>query len=487
MSKKWVEFDFENIEKKKLNPEKANNLHKTSKAPTTRKNTKKTIKSNTNGINNIVGTDINFFKELEPQSVDDLAVHKKKILEVEQWLQSYIKSIKNEPAILLLTGPAGCGKTITLKVLCKSVCAELNEWTNPVDLNFESYRKQNDQFREFLFESKYKSLFVKMTKRISLVKDVPNIFVRDPKEFHPILEQYFVSSNGPIIFICTDVASSNINIKDKLFPEEIRQRFSIENISFNPTSTTLLKSALKRAEMLVKSHSDIFKCPEQHIVDSIIASSSGDIRCVLNQYYFACLPGTSNLPIDINIYESQSSKRKRGNKKTFSHVKQMAKDEVLGLFHSIGRVLNPKWQENATKSRINCDINVLVDEFLTYPNAALGFLQENYPKHFGKAQDVCEAADILSFSQKIVEKWYQNYTDNVSEGLWIAVLGLMVSNTNKITAWNPIRGPKKVGKGFRNHEESIISNTLKMDSSYIKLLSEGNKTSKYSCLNNKFG
>ena len=36
------------------------------------------------------------------------------------------------PPILLLTGPAGVGKTATVKVLAKELRCELHEWSNPL-------------------------------------------------------------------------------------------------------------------------------------------------------------------------------------------------------------------------------------------------------------------------------------------------------------------------------------------------------------------
>lgn len=141
----------------------------------------------------------------EPQTIDDLAIHPKKIADIQDWLKHYEKIKYKYPAqILLITGPTGCGKTITIKVLSKLMNYELIEWINPIDIesfecnsftcNTKSYgycshkESQIVIFRRFLFQSsRYKSLLDDNDHRIILIEDFPNIFIRDPNEFHNIL------------------------------------------------------------------------------------------------------------------------------------------------------------------------------------------------------------------------------------------------------------------------------------------------------------
>lgn len=39
-------------------------------------------------------------------------------------------------SILLLTGPPGCGKTATIQILAKDLDIQVQEWTNPISLDF---------------------------------------------------------------------------------------------------------------------------------------------------------------------------------------------------------------------------------------------------------------------------------------------------------------------------------------------------------------
>lgn len=41
----------------------------------------------------------------------------------------------------------------------------------------------------------------------------------------------------------------------------------------------------------MEEYSDTYTVPNQQVVDDIISSSMGDIRCAVNQFYFASLKG----------------------------------------------------------------------------------------------------------------------------------------------------------------------------------------------------
>jgi len=68
-----------------------------------------------------------------PQNKDELAVHKKKISEVESWLLSKLNSPSGKvgAGIALLTGPPGVGKTATVQALARELQLDLHEWSNP--------------------------------------------------------------------------------------------------------------------------------------------------------------------------------------------------------------------------------------------------------------------------------------------------------------------------------------------------------------------
>lgn len=170
-----------------------NNVHATTK-----------IQNTTAPNVNIVSTDFkssNWIENFAPCSKSDLAIHAKKLSEVEDWFKAIKeKTIKNNAPILLLTGPSGSGKSAVIKILAKDFGYTISEWVTPVDIEHTRYDKsdwdkitysesQNDKFAQFLFQSsRYRSVFDTSSKRLVLVEDFPNVFIKDPGSFEGILE-----------------------------------------------------------------------------------------------------------------------------------------------------------------------------------------------------------------------------------------------------------------------------------------------------------
>ncbi|XP_068506174.1 cell cycle checkpoint protein RAD17 isoform X11 [Syngnathus scovelli] len=146
-----------------------------------------------------------------PYSKVDLAVHKKKVEEVENWLKLHTEP--SQGGLLLLRGPSGCGKTATINVLSRELGFRIQEWINPPNLVWCSQQvldrttvlsstSQSAQFQEFLLRSnKYNCL--KMVgdtsstgRSLILVEEFPNQFYRNPSGLHDILRKVQYSA-GP--------------------------------------------------------------------------------------------------------------------------------------------------------------------------------------------------------------------------------------------------------------------------------------------------
>nr|CAI5858988.1 unnamed protein product [Callosobruchus analis] len=318
----------------------------------------------------------------------------------------------------------------------------VSEWVNPIDQDYEvKGQNQIAQFMEFLGDSKWNSLFDSDEKKITLVKDFPNAVIHRPEQFFDVLEECSYKTDCPIVFICTDSNSNNIDSVRLLFPDEIMAKYSIAHISFNACASSLMKNAIKRAMELIKERADCFKQPAAS--EAIVASSMGDIRNTMNQFYLASLKEAGEFPTIQSLKQSKGSKRKKPDKG--SKLKGMSKDESLGLFHGLGRVLCPKREKVGTSWRLSHDVGKLVDEFAIQPSMFVSFLFENYLKYFGDLKDACHASEILSICAGLLNRWSGDQ-ETLIPALWTAVLGLMVFNEHKVSRWNQIRGPVKFNK-----------------------------------------
>ncbi|KAF9277413.1 Cell cycle checkpoint protein rad17 [Mortierella alpina] len=75
-----------------------------------------------------------------PADIDEVAVHKGKIGNVREWLETYTSANSMQQgnsggAILVLTGPAGSGKTTVLRKLAQEMDLQIIEWINSVNEN----------------------------------------------------------------------------------------------------------------------------------------------------------------------------------------------------------------------------------------------------------------------------------------------------------------------------------------------------------------
>ncbi|PCH37104.1 Rad17-domain-containing protein [Wolfiporia cocos MD-104 SS10] len=105
----------------------------------------------------------------EPIAEEDLAVHKRKVQDVRQWMIDAFDGgptgkLRKYRRILVLTGPAGTAKTTTLRVLARELDIEILEWNNSLDDRFRNdhdysegtgggeleYESVADRFQAFL-------------------------------------------------------------------------------------------------------------------------------------------------------------------------------------------------------------------------------------------------------------------------------------------------------------------------------------------------
>lgn len=366
-----------------------------------------------------------------PQSVSQLAAHNGKIKEVKHWFESLNNNSMTKSKLLLVTGPTGCAKATAVKLIAKQCGFVCLEWVTPMTTepiydqctDGYCYEKVQDKFQDFIWSAtRYRSLKCGVSNgQFLLIKDIPNIFLDKPEEFHDIMMRFNTPSQFPIVFVI-----NNEKIIRDLFSTEISEKLKVHQIKFNPITR---KSVLAVLGQIVKSEQQknkLLRIPSATEMNAIYDETNGDLRASIINLSFICM----------NVQNKISKK-----------CSTASKDENLDLFHSIGRVIYPKREiiKSPLQFKFTHNPDKLVDNFAMQPSTVLGFLQENYLSRFSSLTDICKGADAISTADVMLNS---NFMFGVSiydislSSLSVAVRGLMLANEKPIKAFRPIIKPK---------------------------------------------
>lgn len=413
----------------------------------------------------------------QPETQHELAVHKKKIEEVETWLKANVLEVKPKQggSILLITGPPGCGKTTTIKVLSKEHGIQVQEWVNPILpdfqkddykelLNLESnfcivpYQSQIAVFNDFLLRAtKYNKLQMlgddlTTDKKIILVEDLPNQFYRDSQTLHEIVRKYVQIGRCPLVFIISDSVSGDNNQR-LLFPKKIQEECSISNISFNPVAPTIMMKFLNRIVTMEASKSGgKIVVPGKSSLELLCQGCSGDIRSAINSLQFSSSKGENNLwskkkrmLLKSDAVISKSKQRKKHSALENQEIQAIGgKDVSLFLFRALGKILYCKRAPltEVDSPRLPAHLSEHErDTLLVQPEEIVEmshmpgdlfnlYLHQNYVDFFVEVDDLVGASEFLSFADLLSGDW--NTRSLLREySTSIATRGVMHSNKSR--------------------------------------------------------
>lgn len=336
----------------------------------------------------------------EPTSETDLAVHKRKVQDVRQWLldafnDSVGSKLKKYRRILVLTGPAGTGKTATIRVLAKELGVEIVEWRNSVsdgftdnshtldwdsDEPFDNSRplpeSHIDKFLSFLARaSYYHNIFTSHTKnanaselasqsphtrQLILLEDLPNMLHQRTQEaVQEALSLYITrpaDETAPIIIVISDAGlrgetnndflDSGIPFRSKevvdvrmVIPADLLGGPFVSQINFNPIAETYLRKALEN--VLNRANAPSLG---QDALELVVATANGDIRSAINALEFACTT---------NSGAKSSTRRKKGGISRTLLESVTRREQSMALFHLIGRILYNKRKGDPLSSSLS--------------------------------------------------------------------------------------------------------------------------------------
>ncbi|KAI6194330.1 hypothetical protein M3Y96_01113600 [Aphelenchoides besseyi] len=284
-------------------------------------------------------------KQISPETSllldqEKLVVNKKKVNEVREWLESKITGEHTGKTCLLISGPSGSGKTSTLRTLCDDLDFDVTEWETFADIEEkESFISDNvitetDLFTDFINDKGSKCIMAGgRTRRLKLIKEIPNYLVRDPQRLQTVLRDTIPHSNFITIFLLTTIENNYELCIHRYLPETFLKELNIHHIKFNPISTTAMRTYVK--DLVGKSNGKI----SDQIVET---SNDNDLRTAM---------------VMSNLYNKHDGKVE-------SSFFQKS-ESFVQLHHYIGKVLyakrldkTPEW----TKSQSSMGIEVNPDD-----------------------------------------------------------------------------------------------------------------------------
>jgi len=415
-----------------------------------------------------------------PSNPDDLAVHVKKVEEVTSWIKGH------RCGILLLSGPAGAGKTATVRAVAQKFDMDVQEWVNPVEqvdydnkgLVEDAYFTPNDtvtftnktkQFKDWLRTSKYTGLTLDDNqchgRKLILIEDLPNYVFSKTPEFHDLLEQYNrAKQNVPLVFVISESAKAKSSVRT-LFPPELVERLKIAVINFNPVATTnMVKALTKIATSESQNGVRNFTVPDKQTLTNLVESTGGDIRAAINALQFSCLNKTSDLGKAFEGYSSvasskteSKSKMKKTKKKTETDLASIGgKDPSLQMFHALGKVLYAKREDGAledsqlpphlqkhARKPLKANPDEIIEKTTLSPDAFTCFLHQNYLPFYSSINDVVRCSEYYSQADLFLKEWGVAGKMDVAEyGGIVAARSTMFCNT----AQAQMSGMRKLNK-----------------------------------------
>ncbi|KAJ5587955.1 uncharacterized protein N7459_003720 [Penicillium hispanicum] len=311
-----------------------------------------------------------------PSSLDELAVHKKKVSDVQGWLEDAFSGRRKEK-LLVLRGPAGSGKTTTVTLLSKTLGYDVIEWRNPavseftaqeyisVSAHFEDFLGRGDRFGRLdlddAIESKDPSGRPSHNRRILLVEEFPTVLNRNSfslAAFRASLQRYLAAADPahggwihpPMVMIVSETLlssassiSENLTVHRLLGPA-LYNHPSTSIIDFNSIAPTFMHKALRSVLEKEARCSQRVRIPGPAVLNTM--AEIGDIRSAVSSLEFLCLKDDQAGQWGDTLTKGKG-KKSRGK----SALTQMEEESLkmicqreasLGMFHAVGKIVYNK-------------------------------------------------------------------------------------------------------------------------------------------------
>lgn len=372
---------------------------------------------------------------------------------LRKWLTAALDMSTPSPRVLILTGPPGAGKSTAVKILASEASVEVAEWQAPLPVG--DLRSTTvfllESLESFAVGMRYPSLTsARPERRLLLIDDLPLALTGRNVHGADRLVDFFKRTSAsdalPTVVILSDNGRERLRVARALGLDAA----SSPNMAMLkvPAATegrmvNVLEGVARRANRAILPDS----------LNALVAASAGDIRAALNSLHLYAIYPEGEKPVAVaeEAPTTRAGKRKRGVKgakkpaatlAALDHVRGVGSDATLDTLHAVGKVLNNK-RFSTGESRYDAE-QILADSRAD-PSAFVSFLHHNYPSYFNSVSDACDALELVSESEALLE-WRSDVTLRGHLGdcaASVVTRGFLWHNKDPIrTGWRPVLGPQ---------------------------------------------
>ncbi|XP_010465908.1 PREDICTED: cell cycle checkpoint protein RAD17 isoform X2 [Camelina sativa] len=426
-----------------------------------------------------------------PRTLEELAVHKKKVEEVKLWFDKSLDFSKDgfgNSNVLLVIGQAGVGKSATIHLISSILGVTVYEWNAPIPTIWQEhvhnsssglkYTSKLDEFENFVESTRKYGVMASsstegMKERVVLlIDDLPLVTGRHAFErLQNCLTLLVRSTQIPTVVLITDYDKGDSSDQTARSMEDLQsslERAGALKVAFNPITKNSIKKALQRI------------CREEHCkvttmaIDQMASASGGDIRhAITSLQLFSVKPDLNHTKIK-SPQPGMDDDTCHGNEQTMYSVLDsgisscFGRDETLSLFHALGKFLHNKREtDNVIVS--DCSDSHVHDQFARLPlkmdapekvlsqahgqaGRVVDFLHENVLDFVSDSaiEDAWCVSSYLADADLLLadirgKMSGHNKTENVlqSAGASVAIRGVLYGNKQPWSSrWHVIRKPK---------------------------------------------
>jgi hypothetical protein len=390
-----------------------------------------------------------------PKSTDILVTGKSTVNKIRSWIRDALapRTDAGHPTrMLVLTGPAGAGKSTAVRLIAEELECKVDEWQAPLPStrNQSTTNLLTESLRSFLIGMRYPSLVNSpFQQRLLLVDDLPRALSETgPGRVADIAESMLTAaafSTVPVILILSDTSRQRARSIRALGTDLLESKHvCFINV---PAATDI---AMTRAIRAILSRSNV--SVDRTTMDAIVHVSKGDVRSALNSLHLHSIPIESKGEgvHSVMVGDRPLKKSKRSSRpmlqapsrtpRLLEFVPGLGSDASLDTFHAVSKVLNNKRRTDGS-SKYNPE--QVLEESRAEALPFISFLYQNYQNFFTSSDDAANALEILSDSCALLSWW----DDSISRAMIsdcaaaIATRGFLECNQHPIrSGWRPIHG-----------------------------------------------